>query len=281
MNELVTQSGNWEVVEESKPLPALMNQLDQIVALPNKTHAQFTAGLSFADGFIALLRRRAKESAEIAAQRKEAERKRFILQEGLGKLLLAAPKAKGAKGRFSKTATGGTDANRLQDDPSTGGSHANRLQDEEDPPTLADLGISKRESAQAQKIAKLPEEVKAKVIEGELTISAALSSTAEPRPPKEEREATALEKAKERIRELEDLLEVKEIDLQEAQDKAERIADELRGYQAIAKGEGAKELEVERGRRLAAESRATALQNENAALKQTINDLKRKAKSAA
>ena len=272
MNDLVAQDTNWEVVPPDAPMPALMDRLDRMIAFPNKTHAQFTAGLSYAEGFIALLRRRANESKEIAALRKEAERKRFILQEGLGKLLLAAPKAKGAKGRFSKGATGGTDVNRPQDDPATGGTDANRLQEEPDPPTLADLGISKRDSAQAQKIAKLPEEVKAKVIEGELTISAALSTTAEPRPPKEEREATALEKAKERIQLLEDLLEVKAIDLQEAQDKAEAIADKLRGYEAIANGEAAKELDVERGRRLAAESRATSLQNENAVLKQTVKE---------
>ena len=66
MNDLVAQDTNWEVVPPDAPMPALMDRLDRMIAFPNKTHAQFTAGLSYAEGFIALLRRRANESKEIA-----------------------------------------------------------------------------------------------------------------------------------------------------------------------------------------------------------------------
>lgn len=144
------------------------------------------------------------------------------------------------------------------------------------PPTLNELGITKRESSKAQKIAKLPDEVKQKVVKGELTVNAALSTVEPPKPTKEEREQTKIEKLEARISELEDTLEVKEIDLQEAQDHAERVTEELKAYTAIAAGEEAKALAEERERRKLAESKAAALQNENNELKREVASLQRR-----
>lgn len=97
-----------------------------------------------------------EEAEDLAASIKvEALRK-------LGEMLQATPKAKGAR------AVGG--------DHRSGGSIS--APPESATPTLADLGLTKKESAVAQKLAALPEEQFAQVRDGHVTVAKALVAVA-------------------------------------------------------------------------------------------------------
>ena len=80
----------------------------------------------------------------------------------LGKILAVTEKAKGTRGQLHGKDSSGSAREEPPEDTTT---------------TLADLGISKKLSSQAQKIANLNEELFEEVRKGELTISAAIRET--------------------------------------------------------------------------------------------------------
>lgn len=78
----------------------------------------------------------------------------------LGEMLQAQPKAQGTKGRIARTDHGGYEV----EPPSN------------DAPTLAELGLSKKESAVAQKLADLPDDEFEKVRDGHVTVAKAIAA---------------------------------------------------------------------------------------------------------
>jgi len=103
-----------------------------------------------------------QEAEDLAASIKvEALRK-------LGEMLQTAPKARGAKTVGGDKRSGGTVS----------------APPEDDAPTLADLGLTKKESAVAQKLAALPEAEFQQVRDGHVAVSKAIAAVtaAKPRP---------------------------------------------------------------------------------------------------
>lgn len=88
----------------------------------------------------------------------------------LGEMLRAAPKAKGTAGTGDANIGRGT----------TGGVKAPPPVD--GPPTLTELGLTKRESAVAQKLAALPEEAFEQVRDGHTTITKAIAAVEASKP---------------------------------------------------------------------------------------------------
>lgn len=88
----------------------------------------------------------------------------------LGEMLRAAPKAKGTAGTGDANVGRGT----------TGGVKASPPV--EGPPTLTELGLTKRESAVAQKLAALPEEAFEQVRDGHTTITKAIAAVEASKP---------------------------------------------------------------------------------------------------
>lgn len=109
-------------------------------------------------------------AAEVYAKRQhlseEAERMAATVKvealRKLGEMLQAAPKAKGVKGQF------------------TGGSVV--APPAETAPTLAELGLTKKESAVAQRLAALPDEAFQQVRDGHLTVANAIAAVDAARP---------------------------------------------------------------------------------------------------
>lgn len=156
----------------------------------------------------------------------------------LGEILMATPKAKGTEG-LGRPKLGG---NKMEPP-------------KQDVPTLAELGLSKKESAVAQKLAALPENQFEQVRLGNVTIAkaiAALDSTPKPQPEKPklevmsppkpvEDEYTELDAAHDQIQELQAALVVANIgsaDSDEAAQAANLIAElraEIKTLQATLK----------------------------------------------
>jgi hypothetical protein len=91
----------------------------------------------------------------------------------LGEILLASPKNVGVKMAGSTNGLGGT-----------------RVEPPSETPTLGDLGLTKKESAVAQKLAGLSEEAFSEVREGNVTMTKAIAAAeAAKRPPKSEKPA--------------------------------------------------------------------------------------------
>lgn len=122
----------------------------------------------------------------------------------LGEMLQAAPKAAGAKGLPG----GGTRGSKKEP----------RV---DDPPTLKELGLTKKESAVAQKLAALPEKDFEQVREGHVTVAKAIAAVnqtkpaapakvapAEPPPVDPEDEYTELDAARDQIEALQSMLAV-------------------------------------------------------------------------
>lgn len=125
----------------------------------------------------------------------------------LGEMLKAAPKNKGAKGSAV--------ANR------------NRAQVKDETPTLTDLGINKKTSAVAQKLAELPVAEFEQVREGNETMAKALARAGKPKKQKETAAAAVSEPAKPPLSVVQPPRKDEYTDLDAARDQVEDLQDAL------------------------------------------------------
>ena len=211
------------------------------------------------------------EAMDVAASIKvEALRK-------LGEMLRAAPKAKGAKTVGGDKRSGGT----ISAPP------------EDDAPTLADLGLTKKESAVAQKLADLSPEQFEQVRDGHVTVSKAIAAVEAAKPPEDapakKKAATKAEPAPEPVAdpELDELRESVTV----LADDNERLTDRL-AVVAMEATEDERTAAAVLIADLRAENRILAIENdaikasrdgllvENAALKRQCESLLRKVRRA-
>lgn len=138
----------------NESLPATITRIERAIEAAT-TPDEIKKVIALADAAVAFANTYFKEQREMIQRAKavklQAERK-------LGEILAAMPKNEGAKG---------TGANQY------GG--AVPKENRTSPPTLADLGIDKKVSARARKLASLPDAKFAAVVAGELPVSQALS----------------------------------------------------------------------------------------------------------
>lgn len=135
----------------NESLPATITRIERAIEAA-ATPEQIRKVIALADAAVAFANTYFKEQREMIQRAKsvklQAERK-------LGEILAAMPKNTGAKG-IGPIAV--PDENRNQ------------------PPTLADLGIDKKVSARAQKLAALPAEQFAAVVAGDVPVSRVVAS---------------------------------------------------------------------------------------------------------
>lgn len=140
----------------NESLPATITRIERAIEAA-ATPEQIRKVIALADAAVAFANTYFKEQREMIQRAKsvklQAERK-------LGEILAAMPKATGTRGSFN-----GRD--------SSGGSV--RVPPENQT-TLADLGIDKKVSARAQKLAALPAEQFAAVVAGDVPVSRAVAS---------------------------------------------------------------------------------------------------------
>lgn len=139
----------------NESLPATITRIERAIEAA-ATPEQIRKVIALADAAVAFANTYFKEQREMIQRAKsvklQAERK-------LGEILAAMPKNEGAKG---------TGANQY------GG--AVPKENRTSPPTLADLGIDKKVSARARKLAALPAEQFAAVVAGEVPVSRVVAS---------------------------------------------------------------------------------------------------------
>ena len=171
----------------------------------------------------------------------------------LGEMLAATPRNDGAKGIGKSAVT-----------------HGNRT------PTLEDIGLSKRESAVAQKLASLPEEEFQQVRDGHLTINKALNAVTATRNNK----PTIIKETASEFEGQDFGPSAEEIE------SAQRIErEQLENLVSIAESDEPLKDALATVKRLTAENRVLSdrnngLINENAVLKGTVKSLQRKLKEA-
>ena len=140
-------------------LPADLSRIEHMIAAA-QTPTQVKHVIALADAAIAYANRFYSEHKEVVQRAKAVK---LQAERRLGELLKAAPKATGGEhgGRHSK------DGSRVEPSNPT--------------PTLSDLGIDKKLSARAQRLAELPAETFAAVAAGEIPVSQALKAKKPPR----------------------------------------------------------------------------------------------------
>lgn len=140
-------------------LPADLSRIEHMIAAA-QTPTQVKHVIALADAAIAYANRFYSEHKEVVQRAKAVK---LQAERRLGELLKAAPKATGGEhgGRHSK------DGSRVEPSNPT--------------PTLSDLGIDKKLSARAQRLAELPAETFAAVAAGEIPVSQALEAKKPPR----------------------------------------------------------------------------------------------------
>ena len=105
---------------------------------------------------------------------KRIEVMRFQAMEKLGRLIDDMPKATGTRNQLVGSTQPGKPKKLNEINGSSGGPD---LGPPELLPTLADLGVTKKEAERARKAAKLAPEVKAKIITGDIKVGVALAPT--------------------------------------------------------------------------------------------------------
>lgn len=154
------------VVDNQSDLPASIDRLEVAIAAAT-TPAEVKMMLASVDAAIAYASRYYREQGDVI---RRAKALRVIAERRLGEILAAMPKATGSAG------TGRPPLGGAKSEPP-----------KSDAPTLADIGIDKKTSSRAQRLAKLPEAVFEKVVLGEIPVAKAIA------PPKPKAKMTAKE----------------------------------------------------------------------------------------
>lgn len=141
-------------------LPADLSRIEHMIAAA-QTPTQVKHVIALADAAIAYANRFYSEHKEVVQRAKAVK---LQAERRLGELLKAAPKNTGAAGGGKKDAPRGS-----------------IVEPRDTTPTLADLGIDKKLSARAQRLAELPAETFAAVAAGEIPVSQALKAKKPPR----------------------------------------------------------------------------------------------------
>ena len=243
----------------SDPVPARISKIERAIAT-----AQTPEQVKLA---LALTRAATEFARSLGTRHREDLQKLKALEVSakvkLGELLLAMPKATGTAGM------GRPPAGEVRRSPGV------TAYSDDKPPTpvrLADIGVSKRESVEAQRLATLPPDTLEAVKKGETSVSRAIApknATTKPAEP------TKVERLEARVAELERLLEEEKIARLMADESVTALRLELDNLQAIADGNEAKQMALLTARLDEAERRKNALQTENAGLIREVKQLQR------
>lgn len=150
-----------------------------------------------------------------------------------------------------------------------------------DAPTLADLGLTKKESAVAQKLANLSEEEFDQVRSGATTVSKAVAAIDTVKTATTAQKVDPVARLKARVAELERELEEARTFQAGAEDAAAQAVETAANLQSLADGEEFRRIEILTAKLRASEARKNELMNENAALKRQIKAMQRAEKRAA
>lgn len=216
----------------TESLPARISKIEQALAAV-ETPDQAKQVIAIADAAIAYAKSLGREFVDA---RRKAEALKLDAERRLGELLLSMPKAIGARGI-------GTSA--VPKENRTG--------------TLADLGIDKKESARAQKLATLSEETVQAIKAGELSVAKALAPEA-PKPAKPK---------------VDELARAKDI-IADLQERLTDLSDVARDLQAQVEGQADKRVEQLRAELKATQATRDIALRENAALKREVKRLQRR-----
>lgn len=160
----------------TEQLPAELSRIEHMIAAA-QTPEHLKHVLALADAAIAYAKRYYSEHKEVIQRARAAK---LMAERRLGEMLKATPKQHGARG----VAGPGRGKNGVpQENPVS------------DAPTLADLGINKKVSARAQRLAQLPAETFAAVVSGEIAVSQALETKKPPKRPVKTKAAIARKEA--------------------------------------------------------------------------------------
>lgn len=138
------------VTDSASDLPASIDRLEVAIAAAT-TPAEVKMMLASVDAAIAYASRYYREQGDVI---RRAKALRVIAERRLGEILAAMPKATGGQ-PYQAT-----------------GAKAEPVET----PTLADIGIDKKTSSRAQRLAKLPEAVFEKVVSGEIPVAKAIAA---------------------------------------------------------------------------------------------------------
>lgn len=147
MNAALARSG------ANESLPATITRIERAIEMA-ATPEQIRKVIALADAAVAFAKTYFKEQREMIQRAKAAK---LQAERKLGEILAATPKNEGAKGN-------------------PGGRGCAVPKEDRTLPTLADLGIDKKVSARAQKLAALPAEQFAAVVAGDVPVSRAVAS---------------------------------------------------------------------------------------------------------
>ncbi len=147
MNQLATLS------PEQQNLPATLDKIESAIALASRPE-EINNVLALMDAAVAYAKRFYKDQADVIQRAKSL---RLQAERRLGEILRDMPKSVGAMGSGSNQ-------------------HEVRLHTETAPLTLAEIGIDKRTSSRAQKLAALPEKTFAAVASGDMPVAKAIAT---------------------------------------------------------------------------------------------------------
>lgn len=154
----------------TEQLPAELSRIEHMIAAA-QTPEHLKHVLALADAAIAYAKRYYSEHKDVIQRARAAK---LMAERRLGEMLKAAPKNTGAAGGGKKDAPRGS-----------------IVEPRDTTPTLADLGINKKVSARAQRLAQLPAETFAAVVSGEIAVSQALETKKPPKRPVKTKAAIA------------------------------------------------------------------------------------------
>lgn len=142
-----------QVEQSQQSLPATLDKIESAIALANNPE-EINKVLALMDAAVAYAKRYYKDQQDVIQRAKGL---RLQAERRLGELLRDMPKATGSAG------TGR---------PNLGG---NKSEPPKNETTLSDLGIDKRTSSRAQRLAALPEKKFAAVASGEISVAKAIA----------------------------------------------------------------------------------------------------------
>ena len=147
MNQLATIS------HDTQNLPATLDKIESAIAIASKPE-EINSVLALMDAAVAYAKRYYKDQADVIQRAKGL---RLQAERRLGEILRDMPKATGVR-MAGRDAVGGYTSEPPKESP-----------------TLAEIGIDKRTSSRAQKLAALPETKFAAVVSGEIAVAKAIA----------------------------------------------------------------------------------------------------------
>lgn len=221
----------------TESLPARISKIEQALATV-ETPDQAKQVIAIADAAIAYAKSLGREFVDA---RRKAEALKLDAERRLGEFLRSMPKASGTR-------------NQLIGPGVIGGSKS-------EPPiksaTLAELGIDRKESMRAQKLAALPEETVEAIKAGQMSVNQAIAP-AKPAKPK-----------------VDELARAKNI-IADLQERLTDLSDVARDLQAQVEGQADKRVEQLRAELKATQATRDIALRENAALKREVKRLQRR-----